>query len=246
MRHGGIVRDAAVLSAIGIGPDERRRVLGVSVALSEAEVHWRAFLESLQVRGLRGSNTWSPTTTPACAPPAGPCSAARNGSAVSSTSPETRHPSRAEPRDPQAHRRRAARRLERSLSGEGRSRPRRAGRDLPRHRPETRGMAGGERARGPRRLRAARTPPQPNANLKPDGARRPAGARAPHRQGPGLSRRRRPRAPRLRHPRRDRRKMGLRHQGLHQVGIPGCLDRQTLRDWVRRYKAEGLLPIPRR
>ena len=44
MRHGGIVRDAAVLSAIGIGPDERRRVLGVSIALSEAEVHWRAFL----------------------------------------------------------------------------------------------------------------------------------------------------------------------------------------------------------
>jgi transposase-like protein len=54
MRHGGVVRDAAVLSAIGIGPDERRRVLGVSVALSEAEVHWRAFLESLQARGLRG------------------------------------------------------------------------------------------------------------------------------------------------------------------------------------------------
>ena len=54
MRHGGIVRDAAVLSAIRVGPDERRRVLGVSVALSEAEVHWRAFLESLQARGLRG------------------------------------------------------------------------------------------------------------------------------------------------------------------------------------------------
>ena len=54
MRHGGVVRDAAVLSAVGIGPDERRRVLGVSVALSEAEVHWRAFLESLQARGLRG------------------------------------------------------------------------------------------------------------------------------------------------------------------------------------------------
>ena len=32
MRAGGVVRDAAVLSAIGIGPDERRRVLGVSVA----------------------------------------------------------------------------------------------------------------------------------------------------------------------------------------------------------------------
>jgi len=29
-------------------------VLGVSIALSEAEVHWRAFLESLQARGMRG------------------------------------------------------------------------------------------------------------------------------------------------------------------------------------------------
>ena len=61
MRHAGIVRDVAVLSAIGIGPDERRRILGVSVALSEAEVHWRAFLENLQgrlenlqSRGMRG------------------------------------------------------------------------------------------------------------------------------------------------------------------------------------------------
>ncbi|SHN78068.1 IS256 family transposase, partial [Oceanicella actignis] len=54
MRHHGVVRDAAVLSAIGIGADERRRVLGVSVALSEAEVHWRDFLESLVARGLRG------------------------------------------------------------------------------------------------------------------------------------------------------------------------------------------------
>ena len=55
MRHDGIVRDVAVSSAIGVGPDERRRVLGVSVALSEAEVHWRAFLDSLVARGLRGA-----------------------------------------------------------------------------------------------------------------------------------------------------------------------------------------------
>lgn len=54
MRHGGIVRDVAVLSAIGIGPDECRRVLGISVALSEAEVHWRSFLDSLVARGMRG------------------------------------------------------------------------------------------------------------------------------------------------------------------------------------------------
>ena len=54
VREGGVVRDGAVLSAIGIGPDQRRRVLGVSCALSEAEVHWRSFLESLVARGLRG------------------------------------------------------------------------------------------------------------------------------------------------------------------------------------------------
>jgi len=53
-RLNGVVRDVAVLSAIGIGPDERRRVLGVSCALSEAEVHWRAFLENLLKRGMRG------------------------------------------------------------------------------------------------------------------------------------------------------------------------------------------------
>jgi putative transposase len=53
-RQGGVVRDAAVLSAIGVGADGRRSILGVSVALSEAEVHWRAFLENLVGRGMRG------------------------------------------------------------------------------------------------------------------------------------------------------------------------------------------------
>jgi transposase-like protein len=54
VREAGVVRDAAVLSAVGIGPDQRRRVLGVSCAVSEAEVHWRGFLESLVARGMRG------------------------------------------------------------------------------------------------------------------------------------------------------------------------------------------------
>jgi putative transposase len=54
VRMDGIVRDATILSAIGIGPDCHRSLLGVSVALSEAEVHWRAFLDSLVRRGLRG------------------------------------------------------------------------------------------------------------------------------------------------------------------------------------------------
>jgi putative transposase len=42
------------LSAIGVDPEGRRRVLGVSAALSEAEVHWRSFLDDLVGRGLRG------------------------------------------------------------------------------------------------------------------------------------------------------------------------------------------------
>jgi len=53
-RISGVVRDVAVLSAIGVGLEGRRRILGVSVALSEAEVHWRAFLDSLVARGMRG------------------------------------------------------------------------------------------------------------------------------------------------------------------------------------------------
>ena len=55
VRHGGSVRDCAVLVAIGVREDGKRSVLGVSVSLSEAEVHWRTFLESLQARGLHGT-----------------------------------------------------------------------------------------------------------------------------------------------------------------------------------------------
>ncbi len=54
VRHGGSVVDCAVLIAIGVMPDGKRTVLGVSVKLSEAEVHWREFLQSLVERGLHG------------------------------------------------------------------------------------------------------------------------------------------------------------------------------------------------
>ena len=54
VRHGGSVVDCAVLIAVGISPEGKRSVLGVSVSLSEAEVHWRDFLASLQERGLHG------------------------------------------------------------------------------------------------------------------------------------------------------------------------------------------------
>jgi putative transposase len=54
VREGGHLVDCAVLVAVGITADGKRRVLGVSVALSEAEVHWRAFMDSLVRRGLKG------------------------------------------------------------------------------------------------------------------------------------------------------------------------------------------------
>ena len=54
VRHGGCVVDCAVLVAVGVGLDGKRSILGVSVKLSEAEVHWREFLGSLVVRGLHG------------------------------------------------------------------------------------------------------------------------------------------------------------------------------------------------
>lgn len=53
-RIDGIVRDVAVLIAIGVQHDGKRTVLGVSAALSEAEVHWRDFLMSLAERGIHG------------------------------------------------------------------------------------------------------------------------------------------------------------------------------------------------
>jgi transposase-like protein len=54
VRESGQIRDAAVLIATGISPGGERQVLGVSVSLSEHQVHWRDFLQSLKDRGLRG------------------------------------------------------------------------------------------------------------------------------------------------------------------------------------------------
>jgi transposase-like protein len=54
VRVDGEVRNCAVLIAVGIKPDGYRSILGVSVSLNEAEVHWREFLKSLIQRGLHG------------------------------------------------------------------------------------------------------------------------------------------------------------------------------------------------
>lgn len=52
IRHGGSIVDCSVLIAIAVDAEGRRSVLGVSVSLSEAEVHWREFFKSLIERGL--------------------------------------------------------------------------------------------------------------------------------------------------------------------------------------------------
>jgi transposase-like protein len=54
VRQDGQIRSAAVLIAAGVAEDGKRQILGLSVALSEAEAHWRDFLQSLVARGLSG------------------------------------------------------------------------------------------------------------------------------------------------------------------------------------------------
>jgi putative transposase len=54
VRQDGQVRDATVLIASGVDTRGTRQILGISVALSEHEVHWRTFLQTLVARGLSG------------------------------------------------------------------------------------------------------------------------------------------------------------------------------------------------
>jgi putative transposase len=54
VRESGCVIDMAVLIAYGINEKGKREIIGISCSLSEAEVHWRNFLESLITRGLQG------------------------------------------------------------------------------------------------------------------------------------------------------------------------------------------------
>lgn len=54
VRYEGGVRSLAVLKAVGVNEEGAREVLGISCSLSEAEVHWRGFLEGLVKRGMRG------------------------------------------------------------------------------------------------------------------------------------------------------------------------------------------------
>jgi putative transposase len=52
VRYEGKIIDVAVLSAIGVNGSGIKSILGVSVSLSEAEIHWNDFFTSLRSRGL--------------------------------------------------------------------------------------------------------------------------------------------------------------------------------------------------
>ena len=52
VRYEGSVRSLAVLKAVGVNKEGIREILGISCSLSEAEVHWRGFLEGLIRRGM--------------------------------------------------------------------------------------------------------------------------------------------------------------------------------------------------
>jgi putative transposase len=54
IRYEGSVRSLAVLKAVGVNEEGIREILGISCDLSEAEVHWRSFMEDLIKRGLHG------------------------------------------------------------------------------------------------------------------------------------------------------------------------------------------------
>ena len=54
VRLNGSVVSCAVLIASCVLADGRRSILGVSVSMSEAEVHWRKFILSLKERGMHG------------------------------------------------------------------------------------------------------------------------------------------------------------------------------------------------
>jgi putative transposase len=56
VRYGGHAKDLAIIWAIGVTQEGQKEVLGMTVSLSEAEVHWRDFFIILCKRGLTGVN----------------------------------------------------------------------------------------------------------------------------------------------------------------------------------------------
>ncbi len=54
VRQNGLIVSVAVIIAVGVNSDGRRKVFGMDIGPSEAETFWTAFLRKLARRGLRG------------------------------------------------------------------------------------------------------------------------------------------------------------------------------------------------
>ena len=66
VREAGVIRSRAVLVAIGIDWEGRRRILGVELAGRESATSWRDFLLGLKARGFCGAQQGFLGSTPAC------------------------------------------------------------------------------------------------------------------------------------------------------------------------------------
>lgn len=64
IRDDGVIRDRAVLVAIGVDGGGRRQVLVVELADGESHASWRRFLESLRAGACTASSRWLRTTIP--------------------------------------------------------------------------------------------------------------------------------------------------------------------------------------
>ena len=163
VRHGGAVRDCAVLVALGVREEDGKRLLlGVSVSLSEAEAHWRGFLESLQQRGLRVTTLITSDDHAGPAGRAARCVPERPVAALSVPRAAERAGLRAAGRAAQRGRERSAQRVKRPRPLRRRGAAREARPEVSAHGAEAGRVDGGERAGGPRGVRATRVaPPAP-------------------------------------------------------------------------------------
>ena len=213
VRHGGSVVDCAVLIAMGVTPNGRRSILGVSVSLSEAEVHWRAFLKSLSDRGLHGvrlivsdDHAGLGQARRACFPgvPWQRCQFHLLQNALAYV-----------PKLPM--RREIARDLRSIFHAPIAGSPAPTGparQEIPAYRAPAGRLAGDQRARRSHRVRLAGRASSPTAHQQPPGTAQ-QGNQTPHPRGHAVPQRSIPAAPRHRPPQRNQRRMGNRKNLPH-------------------------------
>lgn len=88
-RRGGRVQSAAVVTAIAVGADGVRRVVGLSAIDAETYAGWLGFCRDLRTRGAGGVKRVTATPTRGCGAPSPNASPAPRGSAASCASSAT-------------------------------------------------------------------------------------------------------------------------------------------------------------